>query len=154
MQLNLSSITLRPLSLSMQQGPKRKRMTTSPYSIDLREKVIKFIEVGNSQKEASKVFSINKMTINRWYLRYKKEGHCHPKERLGAKPRIEEDRFTKYVEQHPNAKSEDIAREFGLSASGARYWLRRIGFSYKKKPLPMWKLMKRSVTDTKKSSKI
>ncbi|WP_075260888.1 IS630 transposase-related protein [Holospora obtusa] len=36
-----------------------------PYRIDLREKVINFIKAGNGQKEALKVFEINKMTINR-----------------------------------------------------------------------------------------
>ncbi|WP_075260896.1 IS630 transposase-related protein [Holospora obtusa] len=37
----------------------------SLYSIDLREKVISFIKAGNNQKEISRVFGINKTTINR-----------------------------------------------------------------------------------------
>jgi transposase len=125
-------------------------MSTSPYSVDLREKVIKFIKAGNSQKEASIIFSINKMTINRWHLRYKSEGHCLPKLRTGAKPSIERELFIQYVKDHPDARAEDIAGKFGISSSGARYWLRRVGFSYKKKPSPMWKLVKESVTSTKK----
>jgi transposase len=72
-------------------------MSTSPYSEDLREKVIRFIKAGNSQRGASKVFSINKMTVNRWYLRYKNEGHCRAKVRLGAKPSIETEDFVQYV---------------------------------------------------------
>jgi len=125
-------------------------MSTSPYSRDLREKVIKFIKAGNSQKEASLVFGINKMTINRWHLRYKSEGHCLPKIRLGAKPRIEKELFIQYVNNHPDARSEDIAREFDMSASGARYWLKQAGFSYKKKPSPMWKQVKKNEMPTKK----
>ena len=125
-------------------------MSTSPYSIDLREKVINFIKAGNSQKEASIVFGIDKMTINRWHLRYKNEGHCQPKMRLGAKPSIETEDFVQYVKDHPDARAEDIAGKFGISASGARYWLRRVGFSYKKKPLPMWKQAKKSAMRTKK----
>lgn len=107
-------------------------MTTSPYSMDLREKVIKFIEAGNSQRQASIVFEINKMTINKWYLRYQREGHCQPKVRLGAKPSIEKEEFIQHVTSHPNDRAEDIARQFNLSASGARYWLKRLDFSYKK----------------------
>lgn len=126
-------------------------MSTSPYSEDLREKVIKFIKAGNSQRGASKVFSINKMTVNRWYLRYKNEWHCRAKVRLGAKPSIETEDFVQYVKDHPDARTQDIAGKFGISASGARYWLRKVGFSYKKKPFPMWKLIKKSVTITKKS---
>ena len=124
-------------------------MSTSPYSVDLREKVIQFIKAGNSQKEASIVFGINKMTINRWHLQYKSEGHCQPKVRLGAKPSIEKESFVQYVKNHPNARAEDIASEFGISASGARYWLRRVGFSYKKKLSPMWKRAKKNEQSTR-----
>ena len=125
-------------------------MSTSPYSVDLREKVIKFIKAGNTQREASIVFGINKMTINRWHLRYKSEGHYLPKLRLGATPSIERESFIQYVKEHPDARSEDIAGEFGISASGARYWLKLAGFSYKKKPSPMWKQAKKNATPTKK----
>lgn len=125
-------------------------MSTRGYSVDLREKVIKFIKAGNSQRKASIVFGLNKMTINRWHLRYKSEGHCLHKLRLGSKPSIEKETFIQYVKNHPDARAEDIAGEFGISASGARYWLRKVGFSYKKKPSPMWKQAKRSAIDTKK----
>jgi len=33
---------------------------------------------------------------------------------------------------------------FGMTAGGALYWLKKLGFSYKKKTLPMWKLAKKS----------
>jgi transposase len=125
-------------------------MSTSPYSLDLREKVIKFIKAGNSQRKASIVFGINKMTINRWYLRYKNEGHYQPKVRLGAKASIETEEFIQYVKEHPDARSEDIAHKFSISASGARYWLKQLGFSYKKKPFPTWKLSKKSGINIKK----
>ena len=55
-------------------------MSTSPYSLDLREKVIKYLELGNSQQSASKIFMLNPSTINRWWLRYKREGNT-PQER-------------------------------------------------------------------------
>lgn len=114
-------------------------MSTSPYSIDLREKVIKYLEAGNSQRAASRVFQLSPTTVNTWHVRYKKEGHYQARKRIGAKPSIERDDFIKYVEENPNSKTEDIGKNFGISASGVRYWLRQLGFSYKKKPLPMWK---------------
>lgn len=125
-------------------------MSTRPYSIDLREKVINFLKSGPTQREASIIFSINKMTVNTWHLRYKNEGHYRPKLRLGAKPTIEPERFVHDMNAHPHARSEDIAREFNISASGARYWLRKFGYSYKKKALPMWKQVKKNEKDTKK----
>ena len=72
-------------------------MSTSPYCADLREKVIKFIKKGHSQREASRVFGINKMTVNKWYLRYKNEGHCQAKLSLGANPTINKEAFIQYV---------------------------------------------------------
>ena len=44
-------------------------MTTSPYSIDLRKKVISYLESGKSQKSASEIFAINASTVSRWWLR-------------------------------------------------------------------------------------
>ncbi|WP_084024570.1 IS630 transposase-related protein [Holospora obtusa] len=55
-----------------------------------------FIKSGNSQKEASKVFEINKMTIKRWHLRYKSKEHFRPKIRLSAKPIIEKESFIQF----------------------------------------------------------
>jgi transposase len=125
-------------------------MTTSPYSIDLREKVINFLKSGKSQTEASIVFGINRMTVNKWYSRYKNEGHYLPKVRLGSKPNIDTGFFIEYVKTHPDATSEDIGRHFGISASGARYWLRRVGFSYKKKTSATWKLAERNGLNTRR----
>ncbi|WP_021826997.1 helix-turn-helix domain-containing protein [Holospora obtusa] len=71
-------------------------MSTRPYRINLREKFINFIKSGNSQKKASRVFGINKMTLNRWHLHYKSKGHFYPKIRLGAKPTIEKKSFIQY----------------------------------------------------------
>ena len=110
----------------------------------LREKVIKFLEAGNSQKVASKVFKLSPTTVNIWNVRYKKEGHYQPRKRIGARPSIDKNDFIKYVEENPNTKTEDIGKKFGISASGVRYWLKQLGFSYKKKPLPMWKLIQKS----------
>ena len=118
-------------------------MTTKPYSIDLRAKVINFIEEGNSQRLASRVFRLSKTTVNTWYVRYKKEGHYKPRKRLGARTKINIEEFTKYVREQPNTKALEIGKKFNLSATGARYWLKKLRFSYKKKPLPMWRQIQR-----------
>ena len=108
-------------------------MSTSPYSLDLREKVIKYIKDGGSQISASKIFSLNKNTVNNWWLRYCSEGNVNPRSRPGAKPSVASEEFIKYVNDNPNLDAEDIGAHFGISASGARYWLKKVNFSYKKK---------------------
>ena len=44
----------------------------------------------------------------------------------------------------------DISLKFGISASAIHCWLKKLGFSYKKKPSPMWKQMKKKGKGTKK----
>jgi transposase len=119
-------------------------MTTSPYSLDLRERVIKFIISGNTQVEASKVFALNLSTVNRWYLRHRKEGHCSPRKRLGAKSKIDKENLISYITKNPNATLQEVSVKYGLSLWGIYYWLKKLGFSYKKKPSPMWKLAQES----------
>jgi transposase len=126
------------------------KMRTSPYSLDLRERVIKFIESGNSQKSAVELYKLNPSTISRWWHRYKSEGHYAPRIRLGKKPRVSLEKLKLYIEINPNFKTSDMGKHFGMSGSGAFYWLKQLGFSYKKKALPTWKLIKKSEISTKK----
>ena len=125
-------------------------MTTSPYSQDLRERVIKFLESGNTQILAAQVFSLNLSTVNRWYLRYRREGNCNARKRLGAKIKIDHKGLEKYITHKPDAKLRDLSLLFGVSVWSIHYWLGKLGFSYKKKPSPMWKRIKESEMSTKK----
>lgn len=125
-------------------------MTTSPYSIDLREKVINYINKGNNQKTASKIFAIHKNTINRWWIRYKTEGVLAPKIRLGLKSRVDKDELEKYIKNNPNTTLRVAGIKFGITAWQVGRILKKLGFSYKKKPLPMWKQTKKQELNTKK----
>ena len=126
-------------------------MSTSPYSIDLRKKVIDCIESGKSQKSVVALFKLNPSTISRWWIRYKTEGHYNPRIRIGKKPKINVAELKSYIESKPNFKTREMGKHFGMSSVGALYWLKKLGYSYKKKPTPMWKQMKKSVMPTKKS---
>ena len=107
-------------------------MRTSPYSIDLRERVIKYIESGNSQKSAVELYELNPSTISRWWLRYKREGNYAARKRLGKRPRISIEKLKLYIESNPNFKTADMGKHFGMTGSGAFYWLKQLGYSYKK----------------------
>ena len=45
-------------------------MKKRQYSVDIRERVIAYIEAGNDQKRTSKTFKISTSSVNRWWLRY------------------------------------------------------------------------------------
>lgn len=110
-------------------------MSTKGYSLDLRERVIKFIEKGDSQVSAAKIFSLNLSTVNRWYLRYREEGHYAARKRLGSKSKIDQKALIRYISDNPYLKLKDIAQKFGLTLWGIYYWLKKLGFRYKKKAL-------------------
>ena len=118
-------------------------MSTSPYSIDLREKVIEYIKKGNSQKSASQIFAIHKNTINRWCIRYKLEGILAPKIRIGYKSKVDKSKLEEFVKNNPNMTLAKASLKFGVTAWQIGRILKKMGFSYKKKPLPMWKRVKK-----------
>ena len=107
-------------------------MTTSPYSKDLREKVINYLNKEKTQKEASQVFGIHRNTISRWSNRYKKEGNYDAKKRLGCKSKLDYKKVELFVENNEDVKLSDIGAEFAISKGYAAVVLKRLGFSYKK----------------------
>lgn len=118
--------------------------------MDLRQKVIEFITQGNTQKLATQVFNLNKATVNRWWLRHKKEGHVRPHKNLGKTPKVTMDAFEIFITQNLNFTTAYMGKYFNISSAGAFYWLRKFGFSYKKKPFPIWKQIKISEISTRK----
>ncbi|WP_023491905.1 IS630 transposase-related protein [Holospora undulata] len=49
-------------------------MTKKQNCFDLRERVIRYIKVGNDQKTTSKVFKVSKSRVSRRGVRHKKKG--------------------------------------------------------------------------------
>lgn len=125
-------------------------MSTSPYDLDLRRKVIEFIERGNTKAEAVRVFGLSLSTVLRWSRRYKTEGHVEPRKRLGSKPKIDVKALEVYVEKHPNVRLKDLSKEFGISINAMSRWMRKLKFSYKKNRVPTWKRTPRSELNFKK----
>ena len=43
-----------------------------------------------------------------------------------------------------------MGKRFGMTGGGALYWLKKLGFSYKKKTSPIWRLKKKREINTEK----
>jgi transposase len=43
------------------------KMATSPYSEDLRKRVVDYLKRGKKQKECSEIFEVHINTISRWW---------------------------------------------------------------------------------------
>lgn len=125
-------------------------MSTSPYSYDLRKKVINYLSKGKSQKEASEVFGLHINTVHRWNVRCRDEGNYASRKRLGQKSKLDYKKIELFVLDNSDVKLSDIAAEFGISNGYASLILKRLGFSYKKKRLPIWKQTKESEKNIKK----
>ena len=50
----------------------------TPYSDDLRSRVIDKLSRSWTQKKAAENFNLGLVTVGRWWRRYKKEGHYKP----------------------------------------------------------------------------
>lgn len=124
-------------------------MSTSPYTLDLREKVIKYLENGHSQRSCAEVFSLHLSTVHRWWKRYISEGHFNPRKRLGSKGKVDPEALMEYVNSHPEKTLKQIGAHFGVTDVSIFQRLQKLGFSYKKKRSPMRKQMKKNVKLTK-----
>lgn len=123
---------------------------SASYSQDFRRKVIEYVNKGNSCHNASMKFEIVSNTVRNWYKRYKLEGHFSPRKVGGKKGRVSAEEVANYVKNNPNFISSEMGRHFGMTGPGALYWLQKLGYSYKKKPSPMWKQAKKREKDTQK----
>ena len=123
---------------------------TKSYSIDLRNKVVKFVESGKSQIEAAKIFDISINSVRRWVKKFKKHGNVDAKKRGGSKRKIDIEALKDYVEANPNMTLKDASMKFGFSMVTISHWLKQLGYCYKKKTSPTWRPTKKSNENLKK----
>lgn len=113
------------------------------YSRDLKEQAVKYVISGKGYQSASEIFGASVMSIRNWHKRYLKLGHVKNKPYLGKCPRISNEEFKDYVESYPDQTLKEIGHNFGMSAVGALYYMRKCGIKYKKKSLAIEKRVKK-----------
>ena len=128
----------------------------SPYSLDLRKRVIEAVGNGMNYQEAAEIFSIGEATVKRWFYRFRDEGHVHPRSgyQNGHSHKITNDEeFIALVTQNPSQTSAEIAAKIGnVSASTVRYKLKCLGFSRKKRSFCMLNGVKKGELSIKRKS--
>lgn len=118
------------------------------YSQDFRKKVIAYVNRGNSCHSASIKFEIASNTVRNWYKRYKSEGNYLSRKIGGKKGRVSSQEIVDYVNNKADFILLEMGRHFGMTAAGAYYWLKKLGFSYKKKPSAIWKQVRKKEQST------
>ena len=119
-------------------------MSTSPYALDLRKKVISYLEKGHSQASCAIVFDLHNSTVGRWWRRYVHEGHVNPRARPGRHAIVAPKALVEYLQKFPNQTAKEIGIHFGVSGTAILKRLHKLGFSYKKKRSPIWKQIPRN----------
>jgi transposase len=101
------------------------------YSLDLRKKVIDYVENGGSITKAAALFKIGRATIYRWLNREKLAATKvkHRQKKLDWKA-LERD-----VKENPEARLRDRAEKFGVRPSAICYALKKMEITRKKKEL-------------------
>lgn len=98
------------------------------YSLDLRSRVINFVENGGGISRASKLFQVSRSSIYRWFART----NLHPTSVLRRHRKLNWSDLEKDVQQNPDARLIDRALKFGVRPSAISYALAQLKITRKK----------------------
>ena len=101
------------------------------YSLDLRERVVKFLNAGGSKAEAARRFDLGRRTVYR-YLAAAQAGTLAPKKSWGKWRKLDPHKLQSHVEKHPDATLKELQIVFGVSHHAVWVRLGQMGFTLKK----------------------
>jgi transposase len=100
------------------------------YSVDLRERVVKFVKTGGSRAQAARRFEVGEATVYRWLGRGEKLAAsktgpkgCHTLDWEGLR---------RTMKKRPDAILRELAKEFGAGTTSIWYALEKMKLSRKK----------------------
>ena len=102
------------------------------YSLDLKKRVLAFIEEGHSKVDASKIFHVSKRSIFLWAKEKKEQGELKLKLHDRKPYKIDDKKLAEYIQKNPDHYLKEIAASFHVSISAIFYALRRLKMTYKK----------------------
>ena len=101
------------------------------YTLDLRERVVKFLQAGGSKAEAGRRFAVARRTVYR-YLAAAKAGQLAPKTSWGKWRKLDPQKLTAHVKKQPDATLKEIATALAVSHNAVWVRLGKLGFTLKK----------------------
>jgi transposase len=101
------------------------------YALDLRERVVKFIQSGGSKAEAARRFDMARSSVYR-YLAAAQKGALAPKKSWGHWRKLDPEKLQAHVKQHPDATLKELQNAFGVSHHAIWVRLGQLGFTLKK----------------------
>src|ERR1017187_6791130 len=101
------------------------------YTLDLRERVVKFLQAGGSKVAAARRFDLARRTVYR-YLAAAKAGTLAPKTSWGQWRKLDPKKLAAHVQKHPDATLHELAASLAVSHNAAWVRLGKLGFTLKK----------------------
>ena len=104
------------------------------YPIELRTRVINYLEEGGDKEEASEVFQVSVRTITNWQSRKKLKGNLMP-EKTGSKGKrkFSYEALREYVKKKNDSTLKEMGEIFMVSYRSIDYALKILGVTRKKK---------------------
>ena len=104
-----------------------------PYSLDLRKRVVEYMEKGGSATKAAKIYQVGRATIYCWLGRE----NLAPTVVERRNRKLDWKALAKDVEENPNDRLITRAKKFGVHPSAICYALKKMEITRKKRiPLP------------------
>lgn len=99
------------------------------YSLDLRERVVSYVNDGGNVHKAASIFDISKRTIHYWM----KKKDLSPKPTFLRQRKINKDDLRRHVEEYPSLLLRERALIFNVHISSLGKALRKMGIVKKTK---------------------
>lgn len=100
------------------------------YSLDLRRRVVAFVEGGGSKAEAARHFSVSRVTVYAWLsMGSELKAGNYPARR---RTRLDWDALAQHVRDYPDLLLRERAAHFGVTANGIHHALKRLKITHKK----------------------
>jgi len=103
------------------------------YSIDLRERVLLYLEEGHTQASAVEAFKISRRAIVQWKQQRRETGSLENKPLNRKHKKLDPELLLIYVTEHPDAYLKEIGAVFGCSGEAVRLALNKLKITLKKR---------------------
>ncbi len=101
------------------------------YTLDLRERVVKYVVGGGTRTQAARLFGLGERTVYR-YLAAAKTNTLAPKTSWGHWRKLDPAQLQVHVRHQPDATLQELQKVFGVSHNALWVRLRQLGFTLKK----------------------
>ena len=101
------------------------------YPTKYREQTIEYRKAGHTLEETHQTFKVAIVTIRKWEKQLE-EGHLEKKPLQRSYKKVDLEKLTAYIAEHPDVYQKEIAEEFGCSATAIYLAMKRMNITRKK----------------------